>query len=245
MPLIEGVKNEVVCRDTAIRDIIPLQLKPYDEAFRSALKGDDQMSQPPRIIARLETLCRRLVYALCLLLALLLLLPSPSHALTVENIPFADSTIIGGKPVPLRNAALLRYLKVIKAYVAALYLPEGVKAENVLSDVPKRLELSYLVSIKGPDFDKGAAPVLQRNQTPAERAKLQRRIDRINAAYKDVTPGDRYSLTYLPGRGTELALNGTPLVVIEGADFAAAYFGIWLGREPIDEKLKRDLLKGR
>ena len=39
MPLIEGLKNEVVCRDNAIRDIIPLQLKPYDEAVRNALKG--------------------------------------------------------------------------------------------------------------------------------------------------------------------------------------------------------------
>lgn len=172
-------------------------------------------------------------------------LPEDLHALTVEDIPFADSTTIGGKPVPLRNAALLRYLKFIKAYVAALYLPDGVKSEDVLSDVPKRLEISYLVSIKGPDFDKGAAPVLERNQTPAELARLRGRLDRINAAYKDVKSGDRYSLTYLPGRGTELALNGTPLVVIEGADFAAAYFGIWLGREPIDEKLKRDLLKGR
>ena len=180
-----------------------------------------------------------------LLLALLFIFPSPSHALTVENITFADSTTIGEKPVPLRNAALLRYLKFIKAYVAALYLPEDVTADDVLSDVPKRLEISYLVSIKGPDFDKGAAPVLERNQTPAERARIQGRLDRINAAYRDVKPGDRYSLTYLPGRGTELALNGTPLIVIEGADFAAAYFGIWLGREPIDEKLKRDLLKGR
>jgi hypothetical protein len=173
------------------------------------------------------------------------MMPLLLHAFTVENVTFADSTTIGGTPVPLRNAALLRYLKFIKAYVAALYLPEGVTADDVLSDVPKRLEISYLVSIKGPDFDKGAAPVLERNQTPAERARIQGRIDRINAAYRDVKPGDRYSLTYLPGRGTELALNGTPLIVIEGADFAAAYFGIWLGREPIDEKLKRDLLKGR
>jgi uncharacterized protein YbjT (DUF2867 family) len=39
MPLIEGLKNEVICRDNAIRDIIPLQLKPYDEAVRCALKG--------------------------------------------------------------------------------------------------------------------------------------------------------------------------------------------------------------
>jgi hypothetical protein len=194
----------------------------------------------------MKTRLSRHLGGICLLLLSLgFILPSPSYALTVENIPFADSTAIGGKPVPLRNAALLRYLKFIKAYVAALYLPEGVKAEDVLSDVPKRLEISYLVSIKGPDFDKGAAPVLERNQTPAELAGLQRRIDRINAAYKDVKPGDRYSLTYLPGRGTELSLNGTPLTVIEGADFAAAYFGIWLGRAPIDEGLKRDLLKGR
>ncbi len=204
------------------------------------------MRQPLRIISNIIIrLFSRLGVIFLLLLALQFILPAPSHALTVENIPFADSTTIGCKPVPLRNAALLRYLKVIKAYVAALYLPEGVKAEDVLSDVPKRLEISYLVSIKGPDFDKGAAPVLERNQTPAELAKLQRRIDRINAAYKDVKSGDRYSLTYLPSRGTELALNGTPLIVIEGADFAAAYFGIWLGREPIDQKLMRDLLKGR
>jgi uncharacterized protein YbjT (DUF2867 family) len=38
MPLIEGLKNEVICRDTAIRDIIPLQLKPYDDAVRSAIR---------------------------------------------------------------------------------------------------------------------------------------------------------------------------------------------------------------
>jgi hypothetical protein len=168
-----------------------------------------------------------------------------AYALTVENVTFADSVTIGGSPVPLHNAALLRYLKLIKAYVAALYLPEGVTPENVLADIPKRLEINYLVSIKGTDFGKGAEPTLKLNQTPAELAKLRSRIDRINAIYRDVKPGDRYALTYLPGRGTELALNGTPLTVIEGADFAAAYLGIWLGRDSIDNTLKRDLLKGR
>lgn len=172
-------------------------------------------------------------------------IPPRAHALTVENVTFADSIQAGPATLPLHNAALLRYLKFIKAYVAALYLPEGVKPDKVLSDVPKRLELHYLVPIKGPDFGKGAEPTLERNQTPAEMAQLRIRIDRLNAIYKDVKPGDRYALTYLPGRGTELALNGTPLTVIEGADFAAAYFGIWLGKTSIDDKLKRDLLKGR
>jgi hypothetical protein len=40
MPLIEGLKNEVICRDTAIRDLISLRLTPYDEAVRIALRGD-------------------------------------------------------------------------------------------------------------------------------------------------------------------------------------------------------------
>jgi len=188
--------------------------------------------------------------ARCLLFSLALIVPLYLHAqtaqaLTIENVTFADSVSIGGSSVPLHNAALLRYLGLIKAYVAALYLPEGTTSEKVLSDVPKRLELSYLVSIKGPDFGKGAEPTLKLNLAPAELAKLRSRIDRINAIYQDVRPGDRYALTYLPGRGTELSLNGAPLTVIEGADFAAAYFGIWLGRNSIDDKLKRELLKGR
>ena len=67
-------------------------------------------------------------------------------------------------------------------------------------------------------------------------------LDRINALYRDVKPGDRYSLTYLPGRGTELALNGEPLGLIAGSDFASAYFSIWLGPKPLDAALKAQLL---
>lgn len=37
MPLIEGLKNEVVCRENAIRELIPIRLTPYDEALRRAL----------------------------------------------------------------------------------------------------------------------------------------------------------------------------------------------------------------
>lgn len=181
------------------------------------------------------------VFAVFLVLAFT---PLTARAMTVEGVTFAPQVRIGETTVPLRNAALLRYLLVLKAYVAALYLPADVAPEQALADVPKRLEISYLVAIRGQDFDKGAAPVLKRNLSTDQLAQLQARLDRLNAAYRDVQPGDRYALSYHPGRGTELSLNGTPLVTIEGADFAAAYFGIWLGREPIDADLKKSLLKG-
>jgi hypothetical protein len=57
-----------------------------------------------------------------------------------------------------------------------------------------------------------------------------------------VKPGDRYALTYVPGVGTELTLNGSPLGTVAGADFASAVFAIWLGPKALDESLKTQLL---
>jgi hypothetical protein len=172
-------------------------------------------------------------------------LPIRAQALTIENVTFTDSIAIGEKAVSLRGAALLRWLKLVKVYVAALYLPEQAKPSEVLSDIPKRLEINYLVAIKGADFGPAAEPILARNVSGAELKRLRHRIDRLNAAYRDIKPGDRYALTYQPGKGTELSLNGEPLVTIEGADFAAAYFGIWLGHKPLDDNLKKALLHKR
>ena len=42
MPLIEGLSNEVICRDNRIREIIPFPLTPYDEALRLALAEVDK-----------------------------------------------------------------------------------------------------------------------------------------------------------------------------------------------------------
>ena len=72
--------------------------------------------------------------------------------------------------------------------------------------------------------------------------KLQPRILKHNTFYTDVNPGDRYSLTYIPGKGTELAKNGTPVGIIEGADFASVIYAIWLGQKPINRSFKRQLL---
>jgi hypothetical protein len=179
-----------------------------------------------------------------LVCSLLIFLPLNVAALTIENISFEESVRIDNQQIPIRGVALLRWMKIFKVYVAALYLPPNHPPDEALADIPKRLEISYLVSIPGPDFGKGAEAVLERNNTPDELARLRTRIDQLNAVYRDVKPGDRYALTYAPGKGTELSYNGSPLITIEGADFAAAYFGIWLGENPIDVKMRNRLISG-
>lgn len=40
MPLIEGLRNEVICREHTIRELIPLQLTSYDDAVRRSLASE-------------------------------------------------------------------------------------------------------------------------------------------------------------------------------------------------------------
>jgi hypothetical protein len=67
----------------------------------------------------------------------------------------------------------------------------------------------------------------------------------MNAAYRGVAPGDRYAIAYAPGRGTTLLWNGEERVTIPGADFAAVYFAVWLGDDPLDASLRRQLLEAK
>jgi hypothetical protein len=178
-----------------------------------------------------------------LLAALLASAPLPARATALEGVRFESQLVAHGAALALRGAALLRYRIVIKAYVAALYLPPDAPAEAVLAgDVPRRLEIEYFWALRAADFARATDEGIARNVDAGTLARLRPRIDRINALYRDVEPGDRYAITYVPGRGTELSLDGQPLGVVEGADFAAALFAIWLGDAPLDAGLKARLL---
>ena len=178
-------------------------------------------------------------------LSTLLLLPvTPRTGVTaeIEGVRFADKYQDGDVTLPLRCVGLLRYKILFRGYVAGLYLAAGVAADQALADVPKRLELRYFWGIKGADFGRAGDEILARNVDPETLARLRPRLDQLNALYANVNPGDRYALTYIPGSGTELSLNGRVKGIIPGADFAAAYFRIWLGDDPIDPALRDQLL---
>ena len=103
------------------------------------------------------------------------------------------------------------------------------------------------ISSAGPDLDGPVDPRFGRAAgfvivDPDTMAQLRPRLDQMNALYETVNPGDRYALTYVPGLGTELTLNGRRKGIIPGADFAAAYFRIWLGDQSIDAALRDQLI---
>ncbi len=181
-----------------------------------------------------------------LLLALVLIMPGAAlmpAAAAKADAGFRPVIAVDKTMLYLRGTGRLKWKGLITVYDLGLYLPRDLPSTDVFLDAPKMLEFRYSVSIKAGEFGEAAAPYLAENVPPAELAKLQNRINAINSLYRDVKSGDRYTLTYLPGKGTELAWNGTVLGVISGADFAAAYFRIWLGEHPISESMRRSLLQ--
>jgi hypothetical protein len=155
---------------------------------------------------------------------------------------FSPEVTVHGRTIPLRGTGRLVWMRMITVYDAALYLTADVPGKDVLGDVAKRLELRYHVSIKGEKFGESAEPYLKKNVPPDELARIRSRIEHLNRLYRDVKEGDRYALDYAPGKGTMLSLNGSPLGSIEGADFAAAYYTIWLGAKPISDTLRDELI---
>jgi hypothetical protein len=159
-----------------------------------------------------------------------------------REIQFDERVSAGNHTLVIKGTGVLRYLMFIEAYAGALYTLPGLDPRSVLTDTPKRLEVEYFHAIKGEDFGPATYKGMAKFLTDEEIGRLRERIDYHNSLYVDVEPGDRYAITYLPGVGTELSLNGQPLGVIEGEDFASALFALWLGDQPFDKRFKADLL---
>ncbi len=168
-----------------------------------------------------------------------------ASAAEIANVRFADSYRLGDLALRLNNVALMRYKGIFKAMVAGLYIPDGTPPNRILNDVPKRLEIEYFWSLKAKDIVKASEKLLADNVDQQTLRELRPRLDRMSTLYEDVRPGDRYALTYVPGRGTSLSLNGELKGAVPGDDFAAAYFSIWLGEQPMNTALKRKLLDTR
>ena len=186
--------------------------------------------------------CRRAIMARAVVVLALALTCGPAAAGQVEGVAFDRQVLAGNDTLGLRGLGLLRYMVFIKAYVAALYLPEDVSSGKALAAVPKRLEIEYFHAIPAADFAAATTASIERNASLMAFRRLKPQVEALNALYRDVAPGDRYALTYVPGAGTTLSFNGRALGTVPGEEFAAALFGIWLGPKPLDENLKALLL---
>ena len=75
--------------------------------------------------------------------------------------------------------------------------------------------------------------------------RLQARLDSFLKAIPDLKGGQQILITYFPGTGTLLRAGRGEEITIPGKDFADALFSVWLGKQPVDDDLKGEMLRNR
>lgn len=159
---------------------------------------------------------------------------------------FPGQKSIDGHTLSLRGTAILRYMVFIKAYKGALYLQESKTSDQALDEKAARcLVLHYFQDIGADDIAAATREMIKKNVDPDRFASLLPKIEKFNELYRGIKPGDRYTAAYTPESGTRLWLNDKLLGGVEGASFAAAFFAIWIGENPIDETFRDRLLGER
>jgi hypothetical protein len=80
------------------------------------------------------------------------------------------------------------------------------------------------------------------NLTVAEMKALKSRLDKFNTLFRTMHEGEVIQISYLPGTGTEVRINGEWRGNVEGDDFFHSLLTIWLGAHPVSNSLKQDML---
>ena len=175
------------------------------------------------------------------------LAPPAAAAATVEGQPFDDVIKLGTSELVL-NGVGVRAVLIFKGYVAALYLSEKSTTRSAVSQTigSKRLQLRMLRRATAQDFLDALVPGIHQNVDTKKVPRLGERInqmERIISGIGNTEAGDVIDFDFSPHVGTTVALNGVRKgVAIVGADFYDAVLGIFVGINPVDERLKRGLL---
>jgi Chalcone isomerase-like len=171
--------------------------------------------------------------ALALALATLVLAPAPpAYAGTLAGVTLPDKAEAGGQALVLNGMGLRKKL-FIKVYVGGLYLParERSAAKILGADAARRMAFHFVFSVSAKQMCDAWQEGLEEN-TPSASAEVKAGFRSLCAAMEDIPKGHEMVLTYLPGQGTSVEVNGKAKATIPGKATADAIFATWIGPHP-------------
>lgn len=173
----------------------------------------------------------------------LLLAPARGAAREVAGVEVAEAGSAGGKALVL-NGAGLRKKVFFKVYVGALYVEaRSADAEALVgADAVKQVRLTFLRDVDRKSII-GAFREGFENNSPAAAAELAPRLaDLEKVVPEEIKTGQVLVVTYVPGAGSTIGLEGGKSISVEGKAFGDALFRNWLGPKPADADLKAGML---
>ncbi|TMB30477.1 MAG: hypothetical protein E6J62_14915 [Deltaproteobacteria bacterium] len=179
------------------------------------------------------------VLAFCTLLAL------PALPKEREGVTAPPVVQVAGKPLHLMGMGLRKKLW-FKVYLASFYLeqPTDDGAQAISSDQIKQVRMHMLRDLERDKIVEAVQEGFQKNSGP-DMPRLQSRLNSFLEAIPDLKGGQQILITYFPGTGTVLKAGRGDEITVPGKDFADALFSVWLGKSPVDDDLKGEMLRNR
>lgn len=174
-----------------------------------------------------------------------LVVPHEAGAGRMSGVEMADSVRAEGRLLRLNGMANYRKFG-FQVLVAGLYLSERSSdpAKILAADSPRRYVTHFKRSVGAERICEAWRDGLKAN-TPHATAEVREQFRTLCRWMRDFRKGDEITVTYLPGRGSEVEINGIPIGIMRGKGFADAYFGLALGPKPsLGKKFKQRLLGG-
>lgn len=170
---------------------------------------------------------RRTVLAAALVLAAV-----TAGAATVAGVNIPDTTDAAGHKLVLNGAGLRKKL-FIKVYTGALYLP--AKSNNptaiISADQPRRMVMHFVFDVGKDKIAEAWEEGLEAN-TPNASAEVKANFKTLSSWMEEVKDGQEIVLTYVPGTGTTVQVNGKVKGTLAGKATNDAILATWIGAKP-------------
>jgi len=157
---------------------------------------------------------------------------APAAAGTLAGVTLPDKVDAGGQALVL-NGMGLRKKFFVKVYVGGLYLPakERSPAKVLGADAARRMAFHFLYGVSAKQmcdaWDEGLA-----DNTAAAPADVKASFRTLCGYMEDIPKGHEMTLTYVPGQGTRVEVNGKTKGTLPGKPTADAILASWIGPHP-------------
>jgi len=167
-----------------------------------------------------------------LLLSLMLLVPAFAFAASLADVNLDDKVVVNGQTLSLNGIGLRKKL-FFKIYVGGLYLT--AKSSNpatiLAADSPRRMTMHFLYSVSKDQMCDAWEEGLEAN-TPNASAEVKTAFKTLCSWMEPIPKGNRLVLTYVPGTGTTVEINGKAKGTLPGKATADAIVSTWIGPKP-------------
>ncbi|EDM43202.1 hypothetical protein SCB49_12024 [unidentified eubacterium SCB49] len=163
----------------------------------------------------------------------------------VGEVTLPNTMNFNSQELILNGTGIRKKAMVLKLYSGGLYLP--VKSSDakaiISSDDTMSIRLVITSGFVDSEAMSGAVADGFDAATDGNTAPIASQIKTFVSFFsEEIVENDVFDITNQKGKGVVVYKNDKELGVINNATFKEALFGIWLGDDPADSKLKKGLL---